>query len=144
MEVRPQETDFDFLVRNIEAAGVTMPLAPHAQTKRLHHLARLGAIRAVPVRPQLLVVDEPGPGGGIVTPPHDSVTVTSEAAWDGIWSEARLMQEQGLLQNVAESLTSSSDITLRVHALIRAGRRLYSASTSSYLMDACARNKHAT
>lgn len=73
MEVRPQETNFDFLVRNVEAAGVAMPLAPNAETKRLHHLAGLGAIRAVPVRPQLLVVDEPGPGG-IITTSHRTTT----------------------------------------------------------------------
>lgn len=61
MEIGPQETDFDFLVRNVEAAGVPIPLAPDAQTNRLHHLAGLGVFRAVPVRPQLSVVEEPGP-----------------------------------------------------------------------------------
>lgn len=61
MEVGPQEADFDFLVRDVEAAGVPVPLATDAQTNRPHHLARLGVSRAVPVRPQLSVVQEPGP-----------------------------------------------------------------------------------
>lgn len=60
MEVGPQETDFDLLVRDVEATGVSMPLAPDAQTNRLHHLAGLGVCRAVPVSPQLSVVDKPG------------------------------------------------------------------------------------
>lgn len=60
MEVGPQETDFDSLVRDVEAAGIPMPLAPDAQTDRLH-LSGLGIFRAVPVSPQLPVVDEPGP-----------------------------------------------------------------------------------
>lgn len=60
MEVGPQETDFDILVRDVEATGVPMPLSSNAQTNRLH-LAGLGVFRAVPVRPQLSVVDEPEP-----------------------------------------------------------------------------------
>lgn len=60
MEVRPQETDFDFLVWDVEAAGVPMPLAPYAQTNRLHHITGLGVFRVVPIRPKLSVVDEPG------------------------------------------------------------------------------------
>lgn len=60
MEVGPQETDFDFLVRDVETAGIPIPFAPDAQTDGLHHLAGLGVFRAVPVSPQLSVVDEPG------------------------------------------------------------------------------------
>lgn len=51
MEVRPQKANFNFVVWNVKAAGVSMPLAPHAQANRLHHFARLGVFRAVPVRP---------------------------------------------------------------------------------------------
>lgn len=57
MEVRPQKTDVDVLVRNVEAAGVSIPLAPYTQANRLHHLASL--LHGIPVRPQLPVVNEP-------------------------------------------------------------------------------------
>lgn len=60
MEVRPQESDFNFLVWDVEAARIPMPLAPYAQTNRLHHLTRLGVFRAVPIRPQLSVIHESG------------------------------------------------------------------------------------
>lgn len=60
MEVRSQETDINFLVWDVEAARVPMPLTPHAQTNRLHHLNRLGVSRAIPIRPQFSIVDKPG------------------------------------------------------------------------------------
>lgn len=60
MEVRPQETDINFLVWDVEAARVTMPLAPYAQANRLHHLTRLGVSWAIPIRSQLSIVDKPG------------------------------------------------------------------------------------
>ena len=58
MEVRSQETDVDILVRNVEAAGVSIPLAPYTQANRLHHI--VSVLQGIPVRPQLPVVNEPG------------------------------------------------------------------------------------
>ncbi len=95
MEVRPQETDFDFLVGNVEAAGVAMPLAPDAQTKRLHHFAGLGAIGAIPVSPQLLVEDEPGPGGGKVATSHNVSHCNKRGSCGHNLVRGTLVQEQG-------------------------------------------------
>ena len=58
MEVRPQKTDVDILVRNVEAAGVSMPFASYTQANRLHHL--VSVLQGIPVRPQLPVVHVPG------------------------------------------------------------------------------------
>ena len=47
MEVRSQETDVDILVRNVEAAGVSIPLAPYTQANRLHHI--VSVLQGIPV-----------------------------------------------------------------------------------------------
>lgn len=60
MEIRSQETDVDILVRNIEAAGVFIPLAPYAQANRLHRLVEVSASQGIPVRPEFPVENEPG------------------------------------------------------------------------------------
>lgn len=57
MELGPYKAETDAFVGNVEAARVSMPLAAHAETKRLHHCIKITSL-ALAVGFEFLVVNK--------------------------------------------------------------------------------------